>query len=131
MKLTTRELTVFAMLGAVMYASKVILEFAPNIHLLGVFTIAFVMLLPKKMPRLIQPIVYMAVCAVHGFLFGTLYAPVQAVLFGLSLEGMAAWIVAGLPWDFLHGVSNFFCGVLIMPIVSVLRLAERYAQKSE
>ncbi len=173
MKLTTRELTVFAMLGAVMYASKVILEFAPNIHLLGVFTIAFtivyrkkalypiyiyvllngmfsgfsawwvpylylwtvlwgfVMLLPKKMPHLIQPIVYMAVCAVHGFLFGTLYAPVQAVLFGLSLEGMAAWIVAGLPWDFLHGVSNFFCGVLIMPIVSVLRLAERYAQKSE
>lgn len=173
MKLTTRELTVFAMLGAVMYASKVILEFAPNIHLLGVFTIAFtivyrkkalypiyiyvllngmfsgfsawwvpylylwtvlwgfVMLLPKKMPRLIQPLVYMAVCAVHGFLFGTLYAPVQAVLFGLSLEGMVAWIVAGLPWDFLHGVSNFFCGVLIMPIVSVLRLAERYAQKSE
>ncbi len=173
MKLTTRELTVFAMLGAVMYASKVILEFAPNIHLLGVFTIAFtivyrkkalypiyiyvllngmfsgfsawwvpylylwtvlwgfVMLLPKKMPRLIQPIVYMGVCAVHGFLFGTLYAPVQAVLFGLSLEGMVAWIVAGLPWDFLHGVSNFFCGVLIMPIVSVLRLAERYAQKSE
>lgn len=156
-----------------MYASKVILEFAPNIHLLGVFTIAFtivyrkkalypiyiyvllngmfsgfsawwvpylylwtvlwgfVMLLPKKMPRLIQPIVYMAVCAVHGFLFGTLYAPVQAVLFGLSLEGMVAWIVAGLPWDFLHGVSNFFCGVLIMPIVSILRLAERYAQKSE
>ena len=156
-----------------MYASKVILEFAPNIHLLGVFTIAFtivyrkkalypiyiyvllngmfsgfsawwvpylylwtvlwgfVMLLPKKMPRLIQPIVYMAVCAVHGFLFGTLYAPVQAVLFGLSLEGMVAWIMAGLPWDFLHGVSNFFCGVLIMPIVSVLRLAERYAQKSE
>lgn len=173
MKLTTRELTVFAMLGAVMYASKVILEFAPNIHLLGVFTIAFtivyrkkalypiyiyvllngmfsgfsawwvpylylwtvlwgfVMLLPKKMPHLIQPIVYMAVCAVHGFLFGTLYAPVQAVLFGLSLEGMVAWIVAGLPWDFLHGVSNFFCGVLIMPIVSVLRLAERYAQTSE
>lgn len=173
MKLTTRELTVFAMLGAVMYASKVILEFAPNIHLLGVFTIAFtivyrkkalypiyiyvllngmfsgfsawwvpylylwtvlwgfVMLLPKKMPRLIQPIVYMAVCAMHGFLFGTLYAPVQAVLFGLSLEGMVAWIVAGLPWDFLHGVSNFFCGVLIMPIVSVLRLAERYAQTSE
>lgn len=154
-----------------MYASKVILEFAPNIHLLGVFTIAFtvvyrkkalypiyiyvllnglfsgfsawwvpylylwtvlwgaVMLLPKKMPKLIQPIVYMTVCAVHGFLFGTLYAPVQAVLFGLSLKGMVAWIIAGLPWDFLHGVSNFFCGILIMPMISVLRLAERCAQK--
>ncbi len=172
MKLTTRELTVFSMLGAVMYASKVILEFAPNIHLLGVFTIAFtvvyrkkalypiyiyvllngmlsgfsawwvpylyiwtvlwgvVMLLPKRMPRLVQPAVYMVVCAAHGFLFGTLYAPVQAIMFGLSLEGMLAWIAAGLPWDFLHGVSNFFCGALIMPIVSVLRAAQRYAQKS-
>lgn len=160
------------MLGAVMYASKVIMEFAPNIHLVGVFTIAFtivyrkkalypiyiyvllngmfagfsawwvpylyvwtvlwgaVMLLPKKMPKLIQPFVYMAVCAAHGFLFGTLYAPVHAVMFGLSLEGMAAWIVAGLPWDFLHGASNFFCGILILPIVSVLRRAERYADQS-
>ena len=172
MKLTTRELTVFAMLGAVMYASKVILEFAPNIHLLGVFTIAFtivyrkkalypiyiyvllngmfsgfsawwvpylylwtvlwgfVMLLPKKMPRLIQPIVYMAVCAVHGFLFGTLYAPVQAVLFGLSFRGMIAWIVAGLPWDMIHGVSNFMCGMLIVPVITLLRFAEGHAEIS-
>ena len=41
MKLTTKEITVFAMLGAVMYESKIVMEFAPNIHLLGVFTISF------------------------------------------------------------------------------------------
>ena len=29
------------MLGAVMYASKVIMEIAPNIHLLGTFIVAF------------------------------------------------------------------------------------------
>lgn len=167
MKLTIKEIAVFAMLGAVMYASKIIMEFAPNIHLLGVFTIAFtvvyrkkalypiytyvilngifsgfatwwipylylwtilwgvVMLLPKKMPGKIQPLVYMAVCAAHGFLFGTLYAPAQALLFGLSFKGMIAWIIAGLPMDFIHGVSNFFCGILIVPIISALRLAER------
>lgn len=170
MKLTTREITVFAMLGAVMYASKVIMEFAPNIHLLGVFTVAYTvvyrkkalypiyiyvllngvlsgfsawwipylyvwavlwgvtMLLPKKMPKIIQPVVYMAVCSAHGFLFGTLYAPVQAVLYGLSLEGTAAWIIAGLPFDCMHGISNFFCGMLIMPLVSALRMAGKYAQ---
>ena len=83
------------------------------------------------MPKAVRPLVYMTVCAVHGFLFGTLYAPVQAVLTGLSLEGMIAWIIAGLPWDFLHGVSNFFCGILIMPIISVLRLAERSAEASD
>lgn len=167
MKPTTREITIFAMLGAVMYASKLLMEVAPNIHLLGVFTIAFtvvyrrkalypiyvyvflngifsgfaswwipylylwtvlwgaVMLLPKNMPPKARPLVYMAVCAAHGFLFGTLYAPAQALLYGLSLQGMVAWIIAGLPWDCIHGVSNFFCGALIAPLVSLLRMAER------
>ncbi|MDE5597022.1 MAG: hypothetical protein K2J04_04260, partial [Lachnospiraceae bacterium] len=161
MKTTTRELAVFAMLGAVMYASKVIMELAPNIHLLGVFTIAYTvvyrkkalypiytyvllngifsgfaawwipylylwavlwgvcMLLPKNMPKKIRPIVYMVVCAAHGFLFGTLYAPAQAILFGMSFQGMIAWIIAGLPWDFIHGVRNFFCGLLIVPLISI------------
>lgn len=166
MKPTTREIAVFAMLGAVMYASKILMEVAPNIHLLGVFTIAFtvvyrkkalypiyiyvilngifsgfaawwvpylyvwtvlwgvVMLLPRHLPKKIRPLVYMAVCAVHGFLFGTLYAPAQAILFGMSFHGMVSWIIAGLPFDFIHGISNFFCGLLIVPVISALRLAE-------
>ena len=41
MKLTIKEMAVFSMLGAVMYASKVIMEIAPNIHLLGTFIVAF------------------------------------------------------------------------------------------
>ena len=167
MKLTARETAVFGMLGALMYASKVIMEIAPNVHLLGVFTIAITvvyrkkalfpiytyvmlngllsgfatwwipylylwtilwgvtMLLPKNMPKGAKPIVYMIVNACHGFLFGTLYAPAQALLFGLSFDGMIAWIIAGLPWDFIHGVSNFFCGILIVPIVSVMQKMER------
>lgn len=91
---------------------------------------AFVMVLPKKMPRKAEPFVYMAVCAAHGFLFGTLYAPAQAIIFGLSFQGMIAWILAGLPWDFMHGMSNFFCGALILPLVSALRFAEKNAWKS-
>lgn len=171
MKLTIREIVVFSMLGAVMYASKIVMEFAPNIHLLGVFTVAYtvvyrkkalypiyiyvllngifygfatwwipylylwgvlwgmVMLLPRKIPKKWQPLIYMVVCALHGFLFGTLYAPAQALLYGFSFQGMIAWIVAGLPWDFIHGISNFFCGILIVPIISVLRLAENRQEK--
>ena len=170
MKPTTRELVVFAMLGSVMYASKLIMEFAPNIHLIGVFTIAFtvvyrkkalyplyiyvlmtgilngfatwwipylylwtvlwgaVMLLPANMPgklKKLQPLVYMLVCAAHAFLYGSLYAPAQALLYGLSFQKMIAWIIAGLPFDCIHGISNFFCGILIVPIISTLRLAER------
>lgn len=167
MKLTIKEIAVFGMLGGVMYASKIIMELIPNVHLLGVLTVAYtvvyrkkalypiytyvilngifsgfaawwipylylwtvlwgaVMLLPRRIPKKIQPLVYMIVCAAHGFLFGTLYAPAQAILYGLSFQGMIAWIIAGLPWDFIHGVSNFFCGILIMPIVMVLKTAER------
>ena len=167
MKLTIREIAVFGMLGGIMYASKLIMELIPNVHLLGALTIAYtvvyrkkalypiytyvilngilcgfaawwvpylylwtllwgaVMLLPKQMPKKVRPIVYMTVCAAHGFLFGTLYAPAQAILFGLNFKGMIAWIVAGLPWDAIHGVSNFFCGLLIVPIVKVLQCAEK------
>ena len=152
-----------------MYASKIIMEVAPNVHLLGVFTIAFTvvyrkkalypiytyvllngifcgfatwwipylylwtvlwgaaMLLPKRIPAKVRPLVYMLLCAAHGFLFGTLYAPAQALLYGLSFRGMIAWIVAGLPWDFVHGVSNFFCGILIVPIVKILTFLENRA----
>ena len=166
MKLTTREVAVFAMLGAIMYASKMLMEIAPNVHLLGTFVIAFtlvygkkalypiyvfvlltgvyagfatwwvpylylwtvlwgvIMLLPKNMPKKIKPLVYMTVCAMHGFLYGILYAPAQAFFFGLNWEGTIAWIMTGLPWDFLHGISNFFCGMLILPIVRALRIAE-------
>ena len=41
MKLTTREIAIFGMLGAVMYAAKVIMEVFPNVHLLGMFPMAF------------------------------------------------------------------------------------------
>ena len=165
-KLTIREMAVFAMLGALMYASKMIMEVAPNVHLLGVFTIAFTvvyrkkalypiytyvllngifcgfatwwipylylwavlwgatMLLPKRIQEKIRPLVYMLLCAAHGFLFGTLYAPAQALLYGLSFQKMVAWIISGLPWDFVHGVSNFFCGILIVPVIKILTFLE-------
>lgn len=166
-RLTVREMAIFGMLGSLMYASKIIMEQLPNIHLLGVFTMAFTlvyrkkalypiyvyvllnglfagfsawwipylylwtilwgatMLLPKNMPKKLAPIVYMVVCSLHGFLFGTLYAPAQAIMFGLNLKQTLAWIAAGMPYDIIHGVSNFFCGLLIVPIVKLLRRLER------
>ena len=173
MKLTIREIATFGMLGAVMYASKLIMQLLPNIHLLGVFIVAFTvvyrkkalypiytyvildgifsgfatwwipylyiwtvlwgaaMLLPKNMPKKIQPVVYIIVCAAHGFLFGTLYAPAKAILYGLSFKGMVAWIIAGLPFDCIHCISNFFCGMLIMHIIMVLRAAEHGATERQ
>ena len=86
------------------------------------------MLLPKNIPDKWKPIVYMCLCSAHGFLYGTLYAPSQALFFGLNFQGTIAWIIAGLPWDLVHGISNFFCGVLICPMIMVLRRAEKQEQ---
>ncbi len=171
MKLSVRELCVFSMLGALMYASKVLMEALPNVHLIGVFIVALtvvyrkkalypiyafilltglmngfgvwwipylyiwavlwaaVMLLPRELPRRARPFIYMGVCALHGFLFGTLYAPAQALLFGLNFRQTVAWIVAGLPFDCVHGVSNLCCGVLIGPLIKALRYAETLGNK--
>ena len=43
-----RELTVYAMLGSIMFCSKVIMEALPNIHLLGMFTMTFTLVFRKK-----------------------------------------------------------------------------------
>ena len=80
-------------------------------------------------PKKIAPLVYMVVCSLHGFLYGTIYAPFQALAFGLDFNGMIAWIVTGLPFDIIHGISNFFCGILIVPLVRAIRLAERSTHK--
>ena len=83
------------------------------------------MLLPQHMPVKLAVPVYMIVCALHGLAFGTLYAPAQALMFGLSLKGTIAWIIAGLPWDAVHGLGNLPAGTLIVPFSSLLKRIER------
>ena len=170
MKLKVVDVAVFGMLGALMYASKVIMEVLPNIHLIGTFIVAMTvvyrrkalyplyifvlltglmngfstwwipylyiwtvlwgmtMLIPKRIPDKAKPIVYSVVCAMHGFLYGVLYAPAQALIFGLDFEATLTWIAAGFPFDITHGISNFICGLLICPIISILSKAEKFAK---
>jgi energy-coupling factor transport system substrate-specific component len=78
------------------------------------------MLLPRRMPKAVAAIVYPAVCALHGFAYGTLYAPAQALIFGLDFDGMIAWIIAGLPFDLVHGLGNLVAGFLILPLSDLL-----------
>ncbi len=146
-----------------MYCSKLLMEFLPNIHLLGMFIMTFTivfrqkalipiyvyvlleglfggfsmwwvpylyiwtilwgvtMLLPKKMPVKLCFVVYPVICCLHGLSFGTLYAPVQALMFRMNFQQTIAWIVAGFPFDVLHGVGNFFAGFLIVPISKLLK----------
>ena len=156
-------ITVLPMLGTLMFASDILMEVLPNIHLVGTFVMAFtlvfrskalvsiyiyvllngfymgfspwwvpylyiwtilwgmVMLLPRRMPRGLAPFVYATVCGLHGFLFGILYAPAEAWLFGLNFEDMLLWIAAGIPYDVTHGVSDFLVSLLLtVPLSAML-----------
>ncbi len=157
----------FAMLGTLMFVSKVVMEVLPNIHLLGALTMVYTivyrkqalipiyvyvflnglfagfslwwfpycyiwtilwgitMLLPKKMSPQIAVPVYVTVCALHGLLFGALYAPFQALAFGLNFEGMIAWVVSGLPFDIMHAIGNFASATLILPLSTLLAKLEK------
>lgn len=85
-----------------------------------------VMLLPKNMkPKTAIP-VYMIVSGLHGILYGTLYAPAQALIFGYDFKTMIAWIIAGFSFDIMHGVGNVILGTLILPIVTALKKFHKY-----
>lgn len=47
-KLTIFEMTLFAMFGAMMFISKIVMEFLPNVHLLGMFTMLLTIVYRKK-----------------------------------------------------------------------------------
>lgn len=157
-----RDMCIFAMLGAVMFASKIIMEALPNIHLLGVLTITYTvvyrkralipiyiyvmlnglfagfnfwwlpytyiwtllwgaaMLVPRNIPKTATCVIYSAICALHGFLFGILYAPAQALMFGLDFKQTVAWVIAGFPYDIIHGLSNLGLGLLAVPLSELL-----------
>ena len=155
-------LVVFAMLGSLMFCSKILMEALPNIHLVGMLTMTYTvvfrvraliplyiyvmmdglfggfsmwwvpylyiwtllwgaaMLLPRRMPRKVAALVYPLVCCLHGLAFGVLYAPAEALMFGLTLEETLLWVAAGLPFDLIHGISNLFAGMLILPLSELL-----------
>ena len=89
------------------------------------------MLLPRRMPRAVACVVYPTVCALHGFLFGILYSPAQAWMFGFSFQQTLAWIAAGLPFDLLHGIGNLFAGLMVYPLSVLLRRLMGYPPLSK
>ncbi len=165
-KIPLRQLILFALLGTIMFVSKVAMEGIPNIHPLGMLTVAYTvvyrwralipiyiyvflnglfsgfdlwwmpylyiwtilwavtMLLPKKMPKAVALVVYPLLCAVHGLLFGVLYAPAQALMFDMSFRQMLTWISVGLGFDIIHTAGNFAIGLLAFPLSELLKKLE-------
>ncbi len=83
------------------------------------------MLIPRRLNAKVKCVIYPIITAVHGFLFGILYAPAQALMFGLDFNGLLAWIVSGLYFDIIHGVSNFFMGFLVFPLSELMKKLQK------
>lgn len=86
---------------------------------------AVTMLLPKNMPKWLCCAVYPLICAAHGFAFGTLYAPAQAIMYGFNFSQTLVWISAGLPFDVIHAVGNLAVGFLVYPLSELLKKLEK------
>ena len=90
---------------------------------------ALTMLIPQKIPKPIAAVIYPLLCGIHGFAFGTLYAPAHALMFGLNAKQMLAWIIAGLPFDLIQGIGNLVMGLLVLPLSTLLTRLMRGANR--
>lgn len=90
----------------------------------------FIMLIPKRLPDNIKNILYVVVCALHGYLFGILYAPSHVWLFcDGDFSRMIPWIILGIPADITHGTSNLILGTLfILPAIHIIKRIDKYAK---
>lgn len=89
------------------------------------FPWAVTMILPRNMPRKIAAVVYPVVCGLCGLLYGVCYAPAQALLFGFDFPTTVKWVMAGLPFDVIHGVGNVGMGLLVLPLSELLKKLNR------
>ena len=88
------------------------------------------MLLPRKLSGGWCAVLCSVICALHGLSFGTLYAPMQMILFlGGDFERTLLWIAAGFSFDLIHALGNLCLSVLVMPLTTALRRV--YAQVSK
>ncbi len=117
---------VFVFLSGLIYGFGV--WWWPYIYIWAVLW-AMAMLIPKSISKKAAMIVFPIVCGLHGLLYGTLYAPFQALAFGFDFKQTVAWIVSGIPYDVIHGVSNFALGLLIWPLSQAIIKAHKYIHK--
>lgn len=84
------------------------------------------MLLPKRMPKWLAPIVYALVCGLHGFGFGLWWIPSQMLLMSFSFKQALVWWQFGFfTADIPHGIGNLVGSILIVPLVNLIRRLDK------
>lgn len=90
--LSTGEIAVFAVLGAIMFCSKILMDALPNIHLIGTLTVAYTVVYRKK--ALIPVYVFVFLTGLYGG-FNMWWIPYLYIW--MLLWGMAMLVPKKLP----------------------------------
>ena len=120
--LTVREMTVFGMLGAIMFVSKIVMEALPNIHLLGALTMTYTVVYRKK--ALIPIYIYVFLNGIFsGFsMWWIPYLYVWAILFGATMliPKNIKRSVACVVYPIICALHGLFFGVLYAPVNALM-----------
>lgn len=117
MKLKTKDIAIFAVIAAMMLASKKLMELIPNVHLLGMFIVALTVVYRTR--ALIPIYVYVLLDGMFGG-FSTWWLPylyIWAVLWGLTMliPRKLSEPVKAVLYILACGLHGFAFGLLYMP----------------
>ena len=120
--LSVRETVLFAMLGTIMFASKIIMEALPNIHLLGTLTMTYTIVFRKK--ALIPLYVYVFLNGLYaGFSYWWVpYLYIWTILWGITmlLPKKMPRAVAAVVYPLVCGIYGIFFGILYAPAQAIM-----------
>ena len=115
--ISVREMAIFAMLGTLMFCSKIVMEALPNIHLLGMLTITYTLVYRAK--ALIPIYLYVLLNGLYaGFsVWWIPYLYIWTVLWGLAMllpRRMPRWL-ACIVYPLLCALHGLAFGTLYAP----------------
>ena len=121
-KLSIKEICLFAILGALMFISKIVMEALPNIHLLGMLTMTYTIVFRKK--ALIPIYVYVLLNGLYAG-FNSWWIPylyIWTVLWGVTmlLPKKMPKVVASVVYPLICALHGLFFGALYAPIQALM-----------
>lgn len=120
--LSIREICLFAILGTLMFVSKIVMEALPNIHLLGMLTVTYTIVFRKK--ALIPIYVYVLLNGLFaGFnAWWVPYLYIWTILWGITmlLPKNMPRAVAIVVYPIICALHGLFFGALYAPVQALM-----------
>ena len=120
--LSIQEICLFAILGALMFISKIVMEALPNIHLLGMLTVTYTIVFRKK--ALIPIYAYVLLNGLYAG-FNSWWVPylyIWTILWGITmlLPKNMPKMVALVVYPIICALHGLFFGALYAPVQALM-----------